>query len=103
MTIDADMDYRRCAFAHNAQNMFYEYTGIRISAKTLSEIIGECMDNEVSEVLYDPNSPYMDTCIREQVLDMISEHYIGRSWPTYSEMADMNEFQIKLESAILGK
>lgn len=99
-TIKADMDYRRCAFAHSASLMLADWAGLNISAKTLSEIIGDKMDYEVSEYLYDPNSPYIDTNIRDEVLNIVSHHYLDVRWPRYCDKIDMNKFYEDLKKAI---
>lgn len=100
MTVNADMDYRRCAFAHAASLMFEHRHGLKISPKKMSEIIGTNMDDEVEDILYDPNSPYMDTCIRECVNELVSKHYLGQSWPCYMDNADIKDFGDRLAEAI---
>ena len=96
----ADMDYRRCSFAHCASNMFKEYTGMHINSARMEEIIGDKMDEEVSEYLYDPNDWMMDTNIREEVMDIISFHYLGHPWPRYIDRVDMSMFEENLMKAI---
>jgi hypothetical protein len=81
MTIKADMDYRRCAFAHSASLMLQDWFALDISAEKLAEIIGDKMDHEASEYLYDPNDSHIDTNIRDEVADIVSNHYLGRNWP----------------------
>lgn len=100
MTIDANMDYRRCAFSHSASLMFRDWFALDITAKTLSEIIGDKMDHEVSEHLYDPNDPNIDTNIRDEVADIVSNHYLGVNWPLYRDKIDMNQFYKELKKAI---
>lgn len=100
MTTNANIDYRRCAFAHAASLMFEEYTELQITPKKMSEIIGTQMDDEVEDFLYDPNDSFMDTCVREEVLDIISRHYVEHPWPRYLENVDMTVFAENLEEAI---
>ena len=100
MTADANMDYRRCAFAHSASLMLQDWFVLDITAKRLSEIIGDKMDYEVSEYLYDPNDPHIDTNIRDEVVDIVSNHYLGANWPRYRDKVDMNQFHEELKKAI---
>jgi hypothetical protein len=98
--IYADMEYRRCSFAHCASNMMREYTGLMINSAVMASIIGNKMDEEVEEYLYDPNDWMMDTNIREEVMNMVSQHYLGHPWPTYGDNADMSLFETNLEEAV---
>lgn len=98
--IKADIEYRRCAFSHSASLMLQDWAGLNISAKMLSEIIADKMDHEVSECLYDSNSPYIDTVIREEVLDIVSNHYMKRNWPNYCDKIDISEFYTELKNEI---
>lgn len=100
MTIKAGMEYSRCAFAHSASLMLQDWFALDISAKKLAEIIGDKMDHEVSEYLYDPNDSHIDTNIRDEVADIVSNHYLGRKWPRYRDKIDMNEFYKDLKESI---
>lgn len=100
MTIKADMNYRRCAFAHSASLMLQDWFALDISAEKLAEIIGDKMDREVSEYMYDPKDSQIDTNIRDEVADIVSNHYLGRNWPRYRDKIDMDEFYKDLKESI---
>jgi hypothetical protein len=102
MTINASIDYRRCAFAHSASLMMESYCDLYISPEKMSIIIGKQMDDEVSVHLYDPNDDYMDTCVREEVADIVAMHYLGHPWPRYCDDYDVDLFMRNLTAAIEG-
>lgn len=99
-TLHATIEYRRCAFAHSASIMVFEYANLDIDPERMSVIIGDKMDEEVSEYLYDPNDGYMDTCVRDQVFDFVSEFYLGHPWPRYRDHMDAELFDTNLRQAI---
>lgn len=98
--ISADIEWRRCAFAHSASLMAKDWANLDITAETMSKIVGDQFDEEVSSLLYDPNDSFMDTVIRERVLDAVSRHYLGISWPRYKDQADIDQFDENLTAAI---
>jgi hypothetical protein len=100
MQVTYDQAARRTNFVHCAHNMLRHRLGINIPAEKLSVIIGDEMDWEWADIDYDPNSPYMDTAPREVVMELVAQHYTGRSWPTYVDYEDMEEFEEALFSAI---
>lgn len=93
-------DALRCNFVWASTLMMEEWTDLDISAVMMDQIIGNDFEDEWLENDYDPNSPYMDTCVRERVMDAVSMHLIGRTWPLYSENVDMSVFIANLQKAI---
>lgn len=94
------LDTRRCAFAHCASNTFFVHTGMYITPKRMSELIGSEMDDEVSERYYDPSDDYLDTCIRDRAFDIVANHYLGHPWPLYCDNTDVELFETNLKREI---
>jgi hypothetical protein len=66
--------------------------GIKLSVEKMTQIIGNKMDSECKSYAYREVSPYMDTSPLEQIADIISNHYLGRPWPSYGEDIDMEKY-----------
>ncbi len=93
---------RRNLMIRSGSVFLKEHVGVEVSAEKLTIIIGDRLDWEVEDenVIYDPESPYMDTAIREYFMDYVAGHYLDTHWPCYCDKVDMKEFFAKLEAAI---
>ena len=100
MTITYSQQSLRCNFVWASSLMVKEYAGLNISAEMMNNIIVDKFDDEWSKFEYDPNSPYMDTCVRDSIFDEVSLFFLSRKWPTYSDSADINEFVSELQNVI---
>lgn len=91
----------RREFLHGACRSMLK-SQLNIDFVNIKEIIGEKLDYEIEDedMIYDPNSPFMDTCIREAAFDCVAKFYLKRDWPTYGEKADMEQFMDNLMGAI---
>lgn len=94
------MNDSRKNFVESAVLMLADHAGIHLSFEKLSEIIGDQMDDEFTTFPYTEISPYMDTAPREEVMDLISKHYMDRYWPCYSDQVDMDDFMTQLDRKI---
>lgn len=91
----------RRTFLHGAcRSMLRSY--LNVDFTNIREIIRDHLDYEIEDedMIYNPNSSSMDTCIREAVFDCVSNFYLGRDWPTYGEKADIDQFMDNLMGAI---
>lgn len=79
-------------FIGSAALVIENYTGIKLSIEKVAEVIGNKMDREWKAYEYDEVSVYMDTSPRESIVELLARHYLGRSWPTYGDNIDINEF-----------
>ena len=79
-------------FMASAALVIEDYCGIKLPIEKVSEIIGDKMDSEWKTYEYNEVSPFMDTAPREDVMDIVAEHFLGRPWPTYGDNIDINEF-----------
>lgn len=101
--LHADMEYRWCSFVHASVNMMEDWCGISdIGLDTMSDIIGKNFDDEIRNVLYDPNSSNMDTCVREDVMDCVAQYFLGEYWPCYGNKR-AGDFETDLKLAIQKK
>ncbi len=102
MTATLDLAARRNLLVRSGATFLKEHVGLDIGAEKLAVIIGEDLDWEVEDenVIYDPESPYMDTAIREYIMDCVADYYLGTHWPCNCDKVDMNEFFAKLDAAI---
>jgi hypothetical protein len=104
MTITYSDSAKRCSFvwcAHNALTGKYpNLVDAGLSAEKLSKIIGKDFDEESFNHIYDPNSDDMDRDLQFRVFDVISDHYIGQPWFTYSDESYKKLFYSKLTAAI---
>ena len=66
----------------------------------MAQIIGNKMDSEWKSYGYREVTSYMDTSPREQIAEIIANHYLGRDWPSYGEGVNMEEFYAQLEEKI---
>jgi hypothetical protein len=97
------MNTSRENFIASAALVIEDYCGIKLSIEKVSEIIGDKMDDEWSEYEYDEVSPFMDTSPREYVMDIVAEYFLDRSWPTYGDWANMEEWFSSLYDAVKEK
>lgn len=100
MTITYSQQSLRCNFVWASSLMVKEYADINISTEMMNKIIADKFDDEWSETEYDPNSPYMDTYVRDSIFNEVSLFFLSREWPTYSDNIDVNSFIIVLQDAI---
>lgn len=105
MTIKYTLEARRCNLIHAAHSMLKHRELINISLSALAEAIGKKLDWEIEDedVVYDPESPYMDTIVRDAVMDAVAEHFLGRPWPCNGDRVDMHQFLEELDAAIKNK
>jgi len=87
-------------FLRSAVLVLRDRYGIDLSYEKVAEIIGDKMEDEWTNFEYEDVSPYMDTSPREEIGEIVSMHYLGRSWPTYGEKVDMEEFYKNLDEKI---
>jgi peptide methionine sulfoxide reductase MsrB len=104
MSLENTLEYRRELMIGSATATVNRY-GYEIPYETMVKIIGTELDWEIEEedVIYDAGSPYMDTMVREAVFDCVAKYYVGRTWPTYGERVDMDDFKEKLLKSIEEK
>lgn len=102
MSVSYDFKARRCNLIHAGSQMLKERYLLGISPSKLNEIVGDDLDDEVEneDDIYDPNSPCMDTIVREMFLDCVSYHYFGHPWPCNADGFDMNYFYLRLVEEI---
>lgn len=102
MTVTLDLAARRNLLIRSGAKFLKERLSLDIGAEKLAMIIGEDLDWEVEDedVIYDPESPYLDTAIREEIMDYVANYYLGTHWPCNCDKVDMNEFFAKLDAAI---
>ena len=102
MTVTLDLAARRNLLVRSGATFLKEHVGLDIGAEKLAVIIGEDLDWERKDenVIYDPESPYMDTAIREHIMDYVADYYLDTHWPCYCDKVDMKEFFAKLDAAI---
>jgi hypothetical protein len=99
MTITYDNDAKRCNFIWCAHNTIEEnFPGL--TAKKLSEIIGTSMDDECLVYDYDSNDIGLDTCVRDRIMNIVCDYYLGHPWPQYGDNTDMDMFEENLFKAI---
>ena len=94
------MSTSRENFLKSAVLSVEESLGIKFSLEKMTQIIGNIMDYEWKTFEYGEPSPYMDTSPREQIFELIANHYLGRDWPSYGEKVNMEEFYAQLEEKI---
>lgn len=94
------MNTSRENFIGSAALVIEDYCGIKLSIEKVSEIIGDKMKHEWEAFEYDEVSPYMDTAPRENVMDIVAEHFLGRSWPTYGDDIDINDWIMSMNAAM---
>lgn len=93
------MNTSRENFVKSAALVIKEYVGISLPISKVDEIVGDQMEREWTNYEYTEVSPYMDTSPREVIMDLVSDHYLSRYWPSYGEGANMEEFMSNLISA----
>jgi hypothetical protein len=98
--IHYDKSARRCSFVWAAHNMLKDRAGLVINPQKLDTIIGDAMEYEWQDIVYDPNDYDMDTAPRENVFDLVSEHYLGHPWPMIMDNMDINDYFMRLEAEI---
>lgn len=92
------MNTSRDNFVASAVLAIEQYTGISLPFEKVDEIVGNKMEYEWG----DPNFEYkqvsssMDTSPREEVMELLALHYIGRNWPCYMDHVDMKGFSTEL-------
>ena len=96
-----DKDALRCNFIHASTLMMEAQTNYYIAPTVMNKIVGPEFEDEWSAFEYNPNSPHMDPCVRERVMDAVSMYFLGHPWPTYADNADVSMFRTNLEIAIL--
>lgn len=82
----------RTNFLESARLMIDYELEICLTLDQVEKIIGDKMDSEWQNFDYKEASQYMDTAPREEIVDLLALHYLGRSWPTYGEKVNMDEF-----------
>lgn len=89
-------------FMASAALVIEDYCGIKLPIEKVSEIIGDKMDSEWKNFEYNEVSPFMDTAPREEVMDIVAEHFLGRSWPRYGDNIDINDWIMSMNKAMKG-
>lgn len=79
-------------FMASAKEMIKSQMGIDLTLEQVTTIVGDKMDGEWQNFDYKEVSKYMDTAPRENIMDIVAEHYLGRPWPTYGERVNMEHF-----------
>lgn len=97
------MNTSRENFIGSAALVIEDCCGIKLSIEKVSEIIGDKMDREWNTFEYREVSPFMDTAPREELMDIVAEHFLGRSWPTYGDRVNMEEWFSSLYDAVKEK
>ena len=92
------MDISKQNFLQSAVLSVKKRFGLDIGLEKLTVIIGDKMDHEWKEIHYKDASPYMDTYPCEQVVELIAKHYLGRSWPTYGDKINFDDFWNELQA-----
>jgi hypothetical protein len=87
-------------FLRSAVLVLQDRYDINLSYEKVAEIIGDKMEDEWTNFEYEDVSPFMDTAPREEIGEIVSMHYLGRSWPTYGEKVDMKDFHKNLTQKI---
>jgi hypothetical protein len=98
-----EMNTSRENFIGSAALIIEDYCGISLPLEKVSEIIGDKMEDEWNEYEYDEVSPFMDTSPREEVMNIVAEYFLRRSWPTYADRVDMEEWFSSLHDAVNEK
>lgn len=96
------MNTSRENFIASAALVIEDYCGIKLPIEKVSEIIGDKMDSEWKTFEYKEVSPFMDTAPREDVMDIVAEHFLGRPWPTYGNDIDINDWIMSINKAMKG-
>lgn len=66
---------------------FNEYSGKNISPDLLKKCLGH--DEDIVQELVD--NTWTDTCIRERIMEMISEKTIGLTWPMFGDSQEYKD------------
>lgn len=98
------LEQRRENLISVAQNYLSDDMEITFEKPLLRKIIGTSLDYEIEDYDYDPSDNGFDTNIREHLHSLLSQYYIGESWPTYGDTrsgrVNMEDFTRKLYEAI---
>jgi hypothetical protein len=97
------MNTSRENFIASAALVIEDYCGIKLPIEKVSEIIGDKMDSEWKTFEYKEVSPFMDTAPREDVMEIVAQHFLGRSWPTYGDDIDINDWIMTLNATMKEK
>jgi hypothetical protein len=87
----------------SATLLINDYCDVLLSVEQVAEIVGDKMDSEWMNIEYNDVSPFMDTAPREDIMDIVANHFLGRHWPTYAENTNMREWYTDLHAAIQRK
>ena len=96
------MNTSRENFIRSAMLVIEDYCGINLPFEKVSEIVGDSMEKEWGTYEYTEVSVFMDTAPREDVMDLVAQHYLGRGWPSYGENIDINDWIMSMNNSIKG-
>ena len=84
-------------FIGSAVLVIEDNTGVKLTIEKVSEIIRDKMDHEWKTFEDDEVTIYMDTSPRENVIELLAQHYLGRGWPTYMDKVNIDDFCTELK------
>lgn len=91
-------------FIESCRLMLEDRFRLVVSNQKLKEIIGDQMDEEWQECDYSKPSHFaLDTYTRESVIEIVTQRYMGRSWPCYGDNfteKQLREFYMQLVEKI---
>lgn len=88
-------DERRYNFVTTIHRAMKRMFGVNLSKEKIDFIIGDEMNEEYKQFSYKDMDEYLETEPRDQLLNIISMHFIGEKWPKVGSISD-SDFEIFL-------
>lgn len=83
---------RRYNFVVTVHHALKRMLDVNVNMETIDSIIGDQMNDEYKNFSYEDMDSHLETSPREQLLNIMSMHFIGKKWPKVGSMSD-SEFK----------
>lgn len=94
---------KRYNFVSSIQLLLHNSCNIKMSKELIDDIIQDKMNSEYKNFSYEPISMYIETDPRDQIFNIISNHFLNKDWPKAGVSdEEFNKFLSKLKEKIEG-